>query len=477
MREKYKVIFFGFLVLMAAGVLMADEAKKKIIPAEKAAYEPARILPVDEFILLASKNDTVFEEILIDELTLQYSRDIGLPARDIVLAVKTQYDFYFDQERSEPQMSVSLSKLFPVTATTLSAEYKNTPSYTSSTSSSQFTFAVSQPVARNAFGKATRLKDKIIGIEIDVARHQIIEAYEDYFSAVILSYYDWYVAYEDLKVGESSYETNLALLENIRERQKSRIAIELDVNKTTLQVLAKKEKLIELRQKYQSVLNLVEKAIRYEGDSALIPQEPDLYDNVTVDFDRDYNLFQGAGRTYQMLRLLEDKSFLEVDEEADDLLPSINLLIGYTVKGDEPDVNNENAMMYAGLSWDWSFPGQVDRAEYETARIITDKRKLTAKNAHFQLFADIKNLSLEIGRQKQLAAIADEKTALARSILKDETENYSYGKVTLNDYIDAVNVLDNNRFNKILHDSQHKKLLIEWLRITDRLISRKDIYK
>ena len=73
--------------------------------------------------------------------------------------------------------------------------------------------------------------------------------------------------------------------------------------------------------------------------------------------------------------------------------------------------------------------------------------------------------------------IAKEKIGLAKSILEDETENYSFGKVSLNDYIDAVNVLDSNRFNEILHDVQYKKYIVEWLRITDRLVSRNDVLK
>jgi len=64
---------------------------------------------------------------------------------------------------------------------------------------------------------------------------------------------------------------------------------------------------------------------------------------------------------------------------------------------------------------------------------------------------------------------------LAEAILEDERENYSFGRVTLNDYIQAVNNLDSNRFNKVLHESLYRKLKVEWLRLTDRLVQPKDI--
>lgn len=435
------------------------------------------VLSIREFIDLSTRKDTEFEKILIDELSLQYEKDLGLPARDIVLSVRGQYDFILNQEREEPEASVSLSKLFPFVGTTLTAEYDITPPYTSTDSTSEFTFEVSQPIAENAFGKATKLKDKIIGIEIDVAKHQIVEAYEDYLATVIAGYYDWYEAYENLKIGESSYLENTKLLGNIRERQKASIALPIDVNKVSLQVLAKREKLIELKEECDNALNFIKKAIRYEGNGEIIPEEPHLYDEVTISFNEDYGIFKKKSRTYEMLNLLEEKSSLEVDEDADDLLPSIDLLLGYNVKGKDWGIKTEDNMAYAGVSIDWPLPDQVERAEYETAKIALEKTKLSTIGTHFKLYTDIKNLSIGMESEKELLSIAKEKIDLAKSVLEDETENYSFGKITLNDYIDAVNVFDNNRFDKILHNMLYKKLVIEWLRMTDNLVAEKDIQR
>ena len=434
-------------------------------------------MPLREFIDLAVRNDTEFEKILIDELSLQYEKDLGLPADDLVLEIKGQHDLMLSQERAEIGGSVALARLFPYTGTSVETEYTTASSYTSTENATTLTVEVSQPIAENAFGKATRLKDKIIGVELDVARHQIIEAYEDYLAAVITGYYSWYEAYENLNIGESSYNENLKLLDNIKERQKSNIALAIDVNKVHLQVLAKKEKLIELKEEYANALNFIEQATRYDGKEALVPHEPEVYKDVTVVFEEDFEKFKDAGRTCQVLNLLEQKSKLEVDEEADDLLPSINVLVGYNIKGRDFEIENEDNMAYAGITVAWPFGDQVDRAEYETSKITLEKTKLTNTGTRFGLYTDIKDLSIQINSEKELLNIAKEKIGLAKSILKDETENYSFGKVTLNDYIDAVNVLDNNRFNEVLHDSQHKKLLVEWLRMTDRLVSKSDVYK
>ena len=59
---------------------------------------------------------------------------------------------------------------------------------------------------------------------------------------------------------------------------------------------------------------------------------------------------------------------------------------------------------------------------------------------------------------------------MSEAIVRDEKENYSYGKVTLKDLIDEVNKLEDNKFNKIFHSVQLKKLIVEWLRLTDTLV-------
>lgn len=434
--------------------------------------DTGRVLTLEEFIRLAVQNDTVFETILIDELTLRYEKELELPARDLVLEVKAQHDFMLSQGREAPNITMGLSKLFPMTGTEIEAEYKHTPKIATPDKTSEFTAQISQPIARNAFGKSTRLLDKIVGLEVAVARHQIVEAYEDYMATVMTAYFDWYEAYENLKVGESSYQENLKLLSNIKERHKSHIALPIDVNKTEILVFAKRETLVDLQEKYDNKLNFIQKSLRLGSNEALVPVRPALYDALVLSFDEDYGIFKSSGRTYEVLDLLEEKSTLEVDREADDLLPSIDLFVGYTVAGEDFKIKREDNKVFGGISMEWPFPDQVDRAEYETSKIALDKTKLSTVNIHYKLYTDIKNVYQIINREKELREIAEKKILLAQEILKDESENYTYGKATLNDFIDAVNLVDNNLFNRIAHDVRYSRFAIEWLRLTDRLVEK-----
>ncbi len=463
---KYIILLFGLWILLQANNLFAADLKQ----------DEDRIISLNEFISLAAHNDTVFEEILIEELTLQYRKDLALPSRDIILGVKADYDFFLTQEREDPDGTVSLDKLFPNFGTSVGIAYSSSTSFNSRVNSSEFSVAISQPIAGNAFGRATRLQEKIIGVETEVIKHQVIEAYEDYLAEIVMAYYDWYSAYENLQIGQSAYNENLKLLRNIEGRKKSSIALPVDVNKIKLQVLAKKEKLIELKQEYEARLNFIHTAMRFTVGGSLMPDEPKMYQGLQISFERDFGAFWKESRTYKMLELLKTKTSFEVDKEADDLLPSINLRLGYAMDGDDFEMDNDEGMVYTGLSLQWPFFDSVDRAEYKTAKINLKKTGLNTASTHYKLFRDIKNLSQQIERERQLIETGKEKIDLAQAVLKDEEENYSYGKVTLNDYISSVNVLDANRFNLIKHNTQYQKLIVEWLRITDKLVGRKDIY-
>lgn len=468
MKNIIKIFTAAVLVFLNFSILSAEiEVKNK----------GARVLTIEEFLKTSVVKDTGFEEILIDELFLSYKKDLGLPAKDIVLSIKSQYEFFLDHDESGSAATIALSKLFPYTGTGITAQYKTVPSAVPGSDSSAFTLLISQPIARNAFGKATLLKDKIIGAEIDVIKHQVTEAYEDYLANIITTYFNWYLAYENLKIGESSYRQNLELLQNIRNRRSNSIALPIDVNKINIQVLVKKETLIKLQKKYENILNFIKQAIRQSVDDALEPTDPLMYDNRKISFDDDYEKFTKTSRTYSILNLLEEKSSLEVAYDADALLPSTNLLIGYEIDGEGTGIKNPEDMLFAGISITWPFPNQIYRAGLETSKIEDRKTRLANVNKYIQLHTDLKNLFIQIEREQKLISIAEEKIALAESILKDETRNYSYGKVTLNDFIDASNRVDESKFNRILRSVQLKILMTEWFRMTDRLISRKDIGK
>ncbi|MFC1672144.1 TolC family protein [Planctomycetota bacterium] len=441
--------------------------------ADNAPPKKEEFLTLEEFVRKAAKSDTEFEAILIEELRLKYTRRLALPAPDLVLSVRQEHNvLLYDDDREEPATRVGLSKLFPISGTELSAEFSATPSSTSDTHNSEITFSISQPIARNAFGRTTRLLDRIVGLENDIARHQIVEAYEDYLASIMIAYHSWQECWQNLQIGRSSYEENLKLLENVKKRQANQIAKPIDVNKVTLQVLAKQEMLIVHEEDYKKELTAIRTILRHNGGTELIPRDDGTPPPGDIVFQKAFTAFLSDSRTFRILELLENKSSLEVDREADDLLPSIDLVAGTSSRGEEYDLDSSDETVFIGIDMEWPFPNSVKRAELENARITLRRAEIDRESARYRLHTGIKSLFHELRKEKRLIEVAAKKIELAKSILKDETENYSFGKVTLNDYISAVNTLDSQRFNRIQHEARYRKLMTEWKRLTDRLITK-----
>jgi len=432
------------------------------------------VLTLKAFIEQATRNDLGFESILIDQLTLKHRRDILLPDSDIIMDVKTQYYFYLDQDRKNPETTLSLSKLFPYNGTQLSLSYSKSPSAFSSSESTSLQFLISQPIAKNAFGKGTRLQDKIIGIENDISRYQIVEAYEDYLASLTAVYYNWYTAYENLKVGEVSYQSNQKLMENILDRQRQKIALPIDVNKMELLLIGKKENVIVLQEIYGNYSNLIFKAIRHKGAIPYAPQEPNRLTS-QVQFERDYANFTQHSRTYRALALLEKQGTLEVKKAANDLLPSTNLLLGYNQDAQNPGAGSDGRSYFAGIELRWPIGRHADKAKKHVAQIEHQKTVLANQDKYEDLRTNLKSLYQQIKREQTLVEVSQKKIELAEAILRDEAENYSFGKVTLNDYLAAVNRVDDNRFSYTEHGAQYSKLLVEWLRLTDQLVNEKQV--
>ncbi|MFH1797943.1 MAG: TolC family protein [Candidatus Omnitrophota bacterium] len=443
-----------------------------VLPRVYAQEDACEVLSLEDFIHSASINDKRFEEILIDKLKLKYKKALGLPADDLVISLKRQYNFVFDPKDTEEEDTISLSKLFPYTGTEIAAEYNSSFSRTTHEMTSDFEVTVSQPIAENAFGRNSRLLGKIIGVETDVANFQIIEAYEDYLASLVQLYYNWYSACENVRTARNSYNENVKLLENIKEREKYKIALPVDVNKVSLQVAIKKEALITLQNKYDEYLNMIKESIRYEGEEDLQPRTPSAYEDVEIDFEADYAKFSAESRTIEILKMLETKSAIEVNKYADELLPSIDIIAGYSLEGTGREIEDVNRLVYAGASLDWPFPGAVERAGYETSKIELNKTKLFAENIHCRLHTNLKNLNDQIIREKELIVTARNKIDYAQAIVDDDKKNYSLGRTTLNDLIDEVNKLEDNKFNKIFHEVQLKRLIVEWLRLTDTLLQK-----
>ena len=108
--NQIRVLVAAFALFFGAALLEAEENRIA--------------LSLDDFVELVTKNDAVFEQILIDQLSLKYSKEIGLPARDLILAARQNYTLSLDGASEGVETQISLNKLFPLLGTEVAVSYQ-----------------------------------------------------------------------------------------------------------------------------------------------------------------------------------------------------------------------------------------------------------------------------------------------------------------------------------------------------------------
>lgn len=432
-------------------------------------------IDLDEFINMVCQNSR-FEELLIDELTLAYQEKLKIPAGDLIVSSTAEYNLFYSKDLFHGfKGGVSLSKLFPISGTEISGGLSWDPG-SGIRPSSNLTLNVEQSIIKDAFGRVTRIRKKIAGMETEIASNQIIESYEEYLAFLINLYLEWYSAYMNVKNAGKAFADSEALLNNVKSKLRYNIALPIDVNKSKLQMLSKKEQYTNLLSYYTNLLYKIKEATKCNNiDQELMPDFGAEIKDVTIDFEMSYYSFQKESRTALILQMINKNSDLELKVALDDLLPSAKLYGGYSFKGDGYFFNsNRTHNVILGISIDVPAIQPHERSTYKIRKIEKNKSKLSYINDLDDIKTELMELYNNIETEKKIIELSEQKVTLSEQIIKAELKDYSQGRASLDDLIAVYNTLDSNNLSKINHTIQLSKYYIEWYRLTDTLISRPD---
>ena len=427
-------------------------------------------ITLDDFIIKAGKNSQ-FKEILTDELKLVYQEKLETPSGDLILNLLGEYNFaYLNNAFHGFKGEVSLSKLFALSGTNISGGYNTVPGVMN-TQTSTVNIQIEQLIIQDAFGRSSRAQKKIAGYETEIARYQIIESYEEYLAALISLYFDWYSAYENLKNAEKALVYSNNLYENTVNKQKYNIALPIDVNKSELQVIAKKEQLISLKTTYNAIVYKIRQIINYHDNDDLVPEFILLINESINNFDEIFDFFQKESRFALTLNLIKKNSNLSLKISFDDLLPNAKLYGGYSFKGSNYFFeDNKTHNIELGINMSIPILDQNSRSTYQMKKIEVNKTNLSNANKILDMKISLKTLIDRINSEIELIKLADRKIKLSETVVKEELKNYNNGKSSLDDLINVYNSFYSNNLEKINRNVMLNKYYIEWLRLSDKLI-------
>lgn len=434
------------------------------------------------FLQQSLNRDPYFRAILMDQYSLWYAKVRGLSSGDIHAEVTGQYKVYLDDGKgdtpSQLEGGLALSKLFPMSGTSITGSVNRSGSMIQGNSVIQdsWSLEMAQDIARNAFGKGTRLLENRIELQSELARYQIVESYEEYLASIIDLYQNWYAAAENVKTAKELLQYNRNILGIIARKRQYGVAHPEEVLQMQNQVIDAEMNLLLLtheEERYRiAVREMLHVDESWHHQPVLASEAPEVPDTEEVAM-----AMLAQSRSHAMRQLMEREGVTTLQIAEDNLMPTAKLFGGYSRIDSEYYVSSPRHSVYGGVTAELDFGNTQARAEKKVAEIELERQKLENQHSLMSLRRDARILYRQIAMEKKRLALLEKKITYAQSVLAAQRRNYLIGKATLTQLIDAMNDLSRARYELQYHRVTERRLIYEWKRITDTLVRREDVLR
>lgn len=432
---------------------------------------------LEDFIRQAASNNPAFQKILVDTLYLQYREALELPPGDFLINLNGEYGAFlgsdtFDQ--NDYSAGLEISKLFPDTGTTISASYNKAGNFSRNINrfGTVLGAEISQSVIQNAFGANTRRLRQSVELQTQMARHQVLEAYEDYLALLTGVYLDWFRSYREVKILEDDYQETRRVYRQVVSKKGYGVARVEDVERSRLQMLQSREELLSEQTRLEQLRNEIRERAGFApaGGSAqlrpVLPRLPEKDNPQIAEFD------PGKSRTMKILKLMEENGILLRQVAEDNLLPSAELFGGYNLLGQDVGFAQPEHKVYFGFRSQLNFQNTREGAREEVARLDERKARLNRRAGILDLNVNIENIRLELARERRLLELAGERLTSARRLYTAESRRYSIGRTSLVDLISARGLLRQAERGQARARTSYFKTRTEYNRLTDQLVRK-----
>lgn len=426
-------------------------------------------LSLKEFMKAAESNDAKFKSILGGNQQLSYIVDLGLPSRETVLSLKNEHGIDTKGDEDTSTLSGTISKKFIESGTAVSLSHSATS--TPERKEDVTEFRIEQDLYKNLLGRDVRLKKEALRQEEDVIRLEVKEKYEDYLEQTINLYLEYKKSFLDLDLAKRALVDATQLRNEIKDRLRSRIALQSDLDRSELQVLLSEEEVQKKREIYQlSWLKIKE-----------VTQLPKMVAPVNLNKWRLPDQFSKPQdvRSLRVVKMMELKNSISSKEftisKRDDS-PSLSLIAGYQKDKSQrfsSTVNREEAVIGLQLTvpiGDSTSSAAALKAAFTQSETAIEQ-VLKIREAE-SLTMELQSALQEVGERIK---VGERKIKLAETILKDDEKRYEFGRIDLDRLITSKQKLVEYQFQNQTHILSYNQTMLRWLSLSDRLLETKDL--
>lgn len=426
-------------------------------------------LKVNYYINSLIKSDNEFQSLLTENLKVKYLLDQALPSQSLVLAVTNEYGLISKGAGSTTSsLETSVTKDFVELGTSFS--YTRRENRLADRQEELNQFRLSQSLWRNSFGyrnrkiKSSTLKRK------ELLKLQVIESYEDYVFTKLNDFLDYFLSFQKKEVLRKQLIESYKMRDDVLAKRKAGISLDLDVNRTLLEVNQIKINAVNAKRDFDSR----KKSLLIFIDQASLLDRPTLQGSV---FLENYNVnllkenFFSHGRSIRIAKLDHQASVENLQAKKNDYSPDLNLVLGYNM--DESSrfgvtVNREETVI--GLSLSIPINDNQLRAGRAQASYEEKKKYYAFKLVSQSKESNIRFLQEKLKFSKELMDLSEQRKEIADKIKKAEGKRFARGRIDLNVLIQARQTFFQAQLNYQEARITYYKDLLQYLNETDSLI-------
>lgn len=344
------------------------------------------------------------------------------------------------------------------------------------------TLSLVQPLLQNAFGLADRYPVEAADLQVEAARLDAAEAWENRLAELYSAYLDWTEGYETLRALEAT-RASLGRVEDLVTRKLAAGLVERsDWLRTRENALRVRSQLAQAEATFRNqTLNIA--ALRQGAGAAAA--EPSAWRprlDLTL-VECGLNSPAAASSEVEDLRLVRKLTLLgrQLERQAEvaenGLWPDVQLAGGLTRKG-RSDVLAGGLDPIAKTDYQLrlqaSYPLGAPGGEAAAGRARAAREEVARAEASARRTLTVGTLQLEetLRRFADILAWQDEQLAAAQERLDLDTRSYRQGRLDTFLLIDAENALTQARLQHYQTHVAYRRAVVARLALTDRLLGR-----
>lgn len=418
-------------------------------------------MSMKEFFDIAKNNDIGIATILksVESITPNYTAN--RPETHWKFTFGAGVDMFLNGS-VYPAIEASGQKLVEGTGSILGVGLSRTKSTQTGIESQRMSISLTQPIGENHFGYQYHLAEEMRQLKAKYDYLNFFDLYEDRATELLVLYHDWYLSYMEMDTERKILKEYEKLLVDIKDRRKSHIARDIEVNKVQIQVLEKTLGLMAKEQLYFDYSEKVASVIGKTFKDEMVPEKIEVMDiNTKTRGDNVFTAKQELERIINSLNVLLVKDSL-----------SFPLSIGLSWQNTETygGSASPSSKIYAGLGFSFPYSTEKELSALRLAQLAYDELLLTHRQQEITRKIKLSELERNIKAEKTYYSIYKQKVSLLEAIAKEEKQNYLRGQATLNQLIQAINDLSIAHQQLLKSQVQLEKLQIQWLSLNDLLM-------